>query len=67
MQFEEHREYVKDKPRRGPPSTSTTDKKVEEVKKMVLENCPITIRENAGKDGICGPVMGVGKIPTKIT
>ena len=34
------------------PSTSTTDENIEAVKKMILDNCRITIREVADDAGI---------------
>jgi len=43
--FIESREDVNDDTRLGRPSTSTTDENVEAVKKIVLENHRITIRE----------------------
>jgi len=50
--FEEGREDVNDNPRPGRPSTSTTDENVEAVKKMILENRRITIREVAEEVGM---------------
>ena len=46
-QFKEGREDVNDDVRTGRPSTSTTDKKIEAVKKVILDNRRITIREMA--------------------
>ncbi|UYV61504.1 hypothetical protein LAZ67_1005082 [Cordylochernes scorpioides] len=43
--FSEGREDVNDEERAGRPSTSTTDKKVNEVEKMILANRRITVRE----------------------
>ncbi|UYV76625.1 hypothetical protein LAZ67_14001499 [Cordylochernes scorpioides] len=45
--FSEGREDVNDEERAGHPSTSTTDKKVNEVEKMILANRRITVREVA--------------------
>ena len=45
--FEEGREDVNDDARPGRPSTSTTDKTVKAVKKMILDNHRNTIREVA--------------------
>jgi hypothetical protein len=45
--FSEGREDVNDEERAGRPITSTTDVKIEEVKKMVLANSRITVREIA--------------------
>lgn len=50
--FQEGREDVNDEPRSGRPSTSTTDENVGEVKKMVLANRRITVREVAEDVGI---------------
>ncbi|UYV82536.1 hypothetical protein LAZ67_21002715 [Cordylochernes scorpioides] len=45
--FSEGREDVNDEERAGRPSTSTTDEKINEVKKMILANRRITVREVA--------------------
>ena len=45
--FSEGREDVNDKERAGRPSTSTTDENIDEVKKIVLINRRITVREVA--------------------
>ena len=45
--FSEGREYVNDKDHAGRPSTSTTDENNGEVKKIVLANRQITVREVA--------------------
>ncbi|XP_049309339.1 protein GVQW3-like [Bactrocera dorsalis] len=45
--FSEDREDVNDEERAGRPSTSTTDEKINEVEKMVLDNRRITGREVA--------------------
>ena len=50
--FQDGREDVDDEPRSGRPSTSTTDDNVEAVKKIVLENRRITVREVAEDVGI---------------
>lgn len=50
--FTEGREDVNDDARPGRPSTSTTDENVEAVKKIVMENRRITIREVAEDVGI---------------
>ena len=50
--FKEGREDVEDDDRPGRPSTSITDDNVEQVKKMILENRRITIREVADDVGI---------------
>ncbi|KAG6465148.1 hypothetical protein O3G_MSEX014961 [Manduca sexta] len=50
--FSEGREDVNDEEHAGRPSTSTTDEKIDEVKKMVLANRRITIREIAEDLGI---------------
>ncbi|XP_025271347.1 protein GVQW3 [Camponotus floridanus] len=50
--FTESREDVNDDARPGRPSTSTTDDNVEAVKKIVMENRRITIREVAEDVGI---------------
>ena len=46
-QFKEGREHVNDDDRPGRPSTSTTIESIEAVKKMILDNRRITIREIA--------------------
>ena len=43
--FNEGREEVNDDARPGRPSESTTNENTEAVKKIVMENRPITIRE----------------------
>ena len=50
--LKEGREDVNDDARSGLPSTSTTDENVEVVKKMILDNRQITIREVADDVGI---------------
>ena len=50
--FQEDREDVNDDSRPGRPNTSTTDKNIEPVKKMILNNRRITIREVADVVGI---------------
>jgi len=50
--FQDGREDANDEPRSGRPSTSTTDENVQAVKKIVLENRRITIREVAEDVGI---------------
>ncbi|KAG6461014.1 hypothetical protein O3G_MSEX012380 [Manduca sexta] len=50
--FSESREDVNDEERAGRPSTSTIDEKIDEVKKMVLANRRITVREIAEDLGI---------------
>ena len=45
--FSEGREDVNDEERAGRPSTSTTDENIDEVKKIVLVNRRITVREVA--------------------
>ena len=45
--FSEGREDVNDEERAGRPSTSTTDENIDEVKKIVLANRRITVREVA--------------------
>ena len=44
-QFKEGREDVNDDAHPGRPSTSITDENIEAVKKMILDNRRITIRE----------------------
>ena len=51
--FKEIREDVNDDARHGQPSTSTTNENIEAVKKMILDNRRITIREFAEYIGIC--------------
>ena len=50
--FKEGRENVNDDARPGRPSTPTTDENIEAVKKMILDNGLITIREVADDVGI---------------
>ena len=45
--FKEGREDVNDDARLGCPRTSTTDDNIEAVKKMILDNCRITLRKVA--------------------
>ena len=49
--FKEGREDVNDDARPGRPSTSTIDENIEAVKKMILDNRRITIREVADDVG----------------
>ena len=58
--FQEDREDVNDDSRPGRPNTSTTDKNIEPVKKMILNNRRITIREVANIIGISfGPCQAI--------
>ena len=50
--FQDGREDVEDDEGPGRPSTSTTDKNVEKVKEMVMNDRRITIREVADDVGI---------------
>ena len=50
--FQAGREDVHDERRSGRPSTSTTNENVEAVKKLVLENRRVTIKEVAKEVGI---------------
>ena len=50
--FKEGREYVDDDACPGRPRMSTTDEHIEAVKKMILDNYRITIREVANDVGI---------------
>ena len=50
--FQEGREDTEDDERPGRPSTSTTDDNVETMKKMIMDNRRITIREVADEVGI---------------
>ncbi|XP_061382626.1 protein GVQW3-like [Danaus plexippus] len=50
--FSEGREDVNSKERAGRPSTSTTNEKIDEVKKLLLANCRINLREIAEDLGI---------------
>ena len=50
--FKEDREDVNDNTRSGCPRTSTTNENIEAVKKMILDNHRITIREVADDVGI---------------
>ena len=43
--FKEGREDTEDDPRSGRPTTSTTDENVEEIRKIVLQNRRITVRD----------------------
>ena len=50
--FKEGREHVNDDGLPGRPSTPTTDENIEAVKKMILDNRLITIREVPDDVGI---------------
>ena len=49
--FKEGRTSVSEDPRPGRPSTSTDDRHVERVRKMILGNCRLTVREVAEEMG----------------
>ena len=71
--FQNGREDANDEPRSGRPSTSTTDENVEAVKKIVLENRRITIREVSEDVGmsvgscheIISGILGMGRVSAK--
>ncbi|UYV76804.1 hypothetical protein LAZ67_14002066 [Cordylochernes scorpioides] len=71
--FSEGREDVNDEERAGRPSTSTTDEKINEVKKMILANRRITVREVAEdlniSDGSCHSIfindLGMRRVAAK--
>jgi len=71
--FQDGREDANDEPRSGRPSTSTTDENVQAVKKIVLENRRITIREVAEDVGISlgscheifSNVLGMSRVSAK--
>ena len=73
-QFKKHREGRKDvhnDARSGHPSMSTTDKDIEAMKKMILDNRRITIKEVAGISfGSCQiiftDVLGIKRVAAKI-
>ena len=50
--FKEGQENVNDDTRLGPPNTSTTKETIEAMKKMILDNCRITLKEVADDVGI---------------
>ena len=50
--FKEGREDINDDARPGLPSTSTTDENIEALKKMILDNSSITIRDVVDYAGI---------------
>ena len=50
--FKEGRDDINDDARPGLPSTSTTDENIEAVKKMILDNSRITIRDVVDYAGI---------------
>ncbi|XP_050528011.1 protein GVQW3-like [Daktulosphaira vitifoliae] len=72
--FQDGREDANDEPRSGRPSTSTTDENVKAVKKIVLENRRITIREVAEDVGISvgschevfSDILGMRRVSAKI-
>ena len=74
MWFKESREDVNDDARPGCPNTSTTDKNIEAVKKIILDNRRITIREVADDVGtsfgssqaILKDVLGMKHMAAKI-
>ena len=51
--FKKGRKEVNDCAYPGRPSMLTTDKNIEAVKKMILDNCRITIREVFNDVGSC--------------
>ena len=71
--FQDGREDVEDDERLGRPSTSTTDKSVEKVKEMVMNDRRITIREVADDVGksigscheIFSNVLGMKRVAAK--
>ena len=72
--FKESREDLNDDARPGRPSTSATDENIEAVKKMILDNRRITIREVIDDVGISfvlcqaifTDVLGVKRASAKI-
>ena len=50
--FKEGRKDINDEVHPGRPSTQTTDENIEVIKKMILDNCRITITEVADDVGI---------------
>ena len=50
--FKEGREDVSYNTCTGRPSTRTTDENIKAVKKIILDNCQVTIREVAAADSI---------------
>ena len=66
--FKEGREDVRDDARPGRPSTLTTDKNIEAVKQMLLNNRRTTIREVGDDVGqvIFTDVLGVKRMAAKI-
>ncbi|VEN60324.1 unnamed protein product [Callosobruchus maculatus] len=71
--FSEGREDVNDEERAGRPSTSTTDENIDKVKKIVLANRRITVREVAEdlniSIGLCHSILtndlGMSRVPAK--
>ena len=71
--FQDDREDVADDERPGRPSTSTTDKNLEKVKEMVMNDRRITIREVDDDVGISigscheifSNVLGMKRVATK--
>ena len=52
LRYKEGREVVNDDPRPGRSNTSTIDENIEAVKKMILDNRRVSIREVADDVGI---------------
>ena len=68
--FKEGREDVTDYASPDRPRTLTTDENIEAVKKMILQNCRINIREDADDVGSCQAiftdVLGMKRAAAKI-
>ena len=56
--FKEGRKYVNDDARPGPTNSSTTDENIYVVKKFILDNCRMTIRDFADVGILFGSCQG---------
>ncbi|CAK9826080.1 Protein GVQW3 [Anthophora retusa] len=62
-EFQDGRESIEDKEHQGRPSTSTDESHVEEIKKLVLQNRRLTIKDLSDTVGISNGSVNTKKRP----